>query len=83
MLGKEEKRCLSPAFSSFSTLFLNSFLPLVVNPFPKQALVFMSQRYTSFENTEGKGEIAPNERFLIFPQCCQPVKRTSCHFHQI
>ena len=25
--------------------------------------------YKSFENTEGKGEIAYNEQFLLFPQC--------------
>ena len=30
-----------------------------------------------------KGEIAPNEQFLLFPQCFQPVWRTFCHFHQI
>ena len=37
----------------------------------------------SFENTEGKGEIARNEQFLLFPQCFLPVWRTFCHFHQI
>ena len=28
-------------------------------PFPKQALVFTCLKYKSFENTVGKGEIAP------------------------
>ena len=37
-----------------------------VNPFPKQALVFMCLQYKSFENTAGKGEIARNEQFLLF-----------------
>ena len=36
-------------------------------PFPKQALVFMCLQYKSFENTVGKGEIARNEQFLLFP----------------
>ena len=34
---------------------------------PKQALVFMCLQNKSFENTVGKGEIARNEQFLLFP----------------
>ena len=34
---------------------------------PKQALVFTCLQYKSFENTVGKGEIARNEQFLLFP----------------
>ena len=30
----------------------------------------------------GKGEIAHNEQFLLFPQCFLPIWRTFCHFHQ-
>ena len=37
-------------------------------PFPKQALVFTCLQYKSFENTVGKGEIARNEQFLLFPK---------------
>ena len=48
-------------------------------PFPKQALIFM---YKSFENTVGKGEIARNEQFLLFPQCFLPVMRTLGNFHK-
>ena len=36
-----------------------------------------------FENTVGKGEIARNEQFLLFPQCVLPVWITFCHFRQI
>ena len=36
-----------------------------------------------FENTVGKGEIARNEQFLLFPQCFLPVWITFCHFRQI
>ena len=38
-------------------------------PFPKQALVFMYLQDKSIENTVGKGEIARNKQFLLFPQC--------------
>ena len=38
-------------------------------PFPTQALVFTCLQFKSFENTVGKGEIARNEQFLLFPQC--------------
>ena len=37
----------------------------------------------AFENTVGKGEIALNEQFLLYPHCFLPVKRTFCDFHQI
>ena len=32
------------------------------------------------ENTVGKGEIARNEQFLLFPQCFLPVWIALCHF---
>ena len=35
------------------------------------------------ENTVGKGEIARNEQFLLFPTCYLPVLRIFCHFYQI
>ena len=52
-------------------------------PFPKQALVFTCLQYKSLENTVGKGEIARNEQFLLFPQCFLAVWRTFCHVHQV
>ena len=36
--------------------------------FPKKALEFTCLQYKSFEITGGKGEIARNEQFLLFPQ---------------
>ena len=51
-------------------------------PFPKQVLVFTCLQYKSFENTEGKGEIAHNEQFLFFPLCFLPFKITFYRFHQ-
>ena len=38
------------------------------SPVPKQALLFTCLQYKSFENTVGKGEIARNEQFLLFPR---------------
>ena len=55
----------------------------IVNPFLKEAMVFMCLQDKAFENTVGKGEIAHNEQFLFFPQCFLPVWQTFCHFHQI
>ena len=52
-------------------------------PFPKQALLFTCLQYKSCENTVGKGEIARNEQFLLYPQRFLPVRRTFCHFNQI
>ena len=52
-------------------------------PFLKQALVFTCLQIKSFENTEGKEEIARNEQFLLFPQCFLSFQRTFRHFHQI
>ena len=33
----------------------------------------MSLQYKSFENDVGKGEIACNKKFLLFPQCFLPI----------
>ena len=44
---------------------------------------YVSAVQAFLKNTEGKGEIARNEQFLLFPQCFLPVWRTFCHFHQI
>ena len=48
------------------------------NLFPNNPLF-----YVSFENTVGKGEIARNEQFLLFPQCFLAFWRTCCRFPQI
>ena len=49
----------------------------------KQALGFMCPKYKSLENTVGKGEIACNKQFLLFPHCFLPFWRTFCHIYQI
>ena len=55
----------------------------LLEPFPKQVLFFTCLQYKFVENTVGKGEIARNEQFLLFPLCFQPVRITFYHFHQI
>ena len=52
-------------------------------PFPKEALVFTCLQYKSFENTVGKGEIARNEQFHLFPQCFLTIWITFSHIYQI
>ena len=64
------------------------FLPMI---YTDKATLSLSQTspgfyvsaLNSFENTVGKGEIALNEQFLLFPQCFIPMWRTLCHFHKI
>ena len=93
--GGKRRKCWLPAFSSFPTMFSKGFFFKVVKSwdgvekslqFPKQALVFKFVQYNlykPFENTVGKGEIAHNEQFLLFPQCFLPVWQTFCDFHQV
>ena len=38
-------------------------------PFKNILLIFTCLQSKSFENTVGKGEIAHNEQFLLFPLC--------------
>ena len=53
--------------------------PVAINPFPNKPCL----QYKSLENTVGKGEIARNEQFLLFPQHFLHIWITFCHFHQI
>ena len=61
----------------------NSKMQALPKPFPKKVPVLTFLQYKSFENTVGKGEIARDKQFLLFPQCFPPVWRIFCHFHQI
>ena len=56
---------------------------VIVWEWVKEALSLDVSPFQSFENLVGKGEIACNGQFLLFPQCFIPVWRTVCHFHQI
>ena len=64
--------------NSTCTMHFHSYF----NPFPNKPWFFTCLRYKSFENTVGKGEIARNEQFLLFPQCFLPIWRAFCHFYQ-
>ena len=44
---------------------------------------YMSAVQRSFENAVGKGEIARNEQFLLFPQCFLPRCRFYHHLREI
>ena len=68
---------LDPLVQIESINFADGFTPL-----PKQALAFKCLLYKSYENTVGKGEIARNEQFLLFPQFFSTLWRTFSHFHQ-
>ena len=53
-----------------------------LNPFPYKPW-FLRVCSTSLLKTEGIGEIARNEQFLLFPQWFLPVLKAFCRFHQI
>ena len=40
-----------------------------ISPFPNKPWFLRVFKKSPFENTVGKGEIARNEQFLLFPQC--------------
>ena len=44
---------------------------------------YVSAVKVSLKHWGGRGEIAHNEQFLLFPQCFQPFQRTFSHFHKI
>ena len=47
-------------------IYVTFWLWLTLNPFPNKPWFYVLQ-YKSFENTVGKGEIARDEQFLLFP----------------
>ena len=53
------------------------------NPFPNRPWFLRVCSTGLLKNTVGKGEIARNEQFLLFPQCFLPFWRTLCHFHEV
>ena len=44
-----------------------------LQPIPTQQHLLMPLGNKPFENTVGKGEIARNEQFLLYPQCFLPI----------
>ena len=56
---------------------------LLFNRFPHNDPLVTPLGNKPFKNTVGKGEIAHNEQFLLFPQCFLPIWITFCHFRQI
>ena len=55
----------------------------MVNPFPHNDTILTPLGDKPIENTVGKGEIARNKRFFLFPQCFLPVWITFCYFRQV
>ena len=54
------------------------------DPLPNKPGFYMSALKSSlYKKTAGKGEIALNEQFLLFPQCFLPFWRTFHYFHEI
>ena len=58
---------------------LNGFNPFTNKPWFLRAC----SKSLLKKKTVGKGEIARNEQFLLFPRCFLPIWITLCHFYQI
>ena len=56
---------------------------LFVNPFPHNDIFWRPWETSLLKTLWGKGEIARNEQFLLFPQCFLPVWKIFFHFRQI
>ena len=54
----------------------------VIKPFQNKPWILRVCSTSLFENTVGKGEIAHNKQFILFPQCFLPFWKTFYHFHQ-
>ena len=61
----------------------SAFQLLTLWPIPTQWWLSTPLGNNPFENTVGKGEIACNEQFLLFPQCFLSIWITFAHFRQI
>ena len=70
-------------------MFSTAILPRViknldcVNPFPNKPWFLRVYSKSLFKNHEGKGEIARDKQFLLFPQCFLPFQITFYRFLQI
>ena len=51
--------------------------------FPQSSPCFYVSKVQIFENIVGKGEIAHNKQFLLFPTSYLPFLRTLGNYHQI
>ena len=76
------------AFNLLPTVALDSENPLNERfsesyAIPTQGHLLTLLGNKPFKNTVGKGEIAPYEQFLLFPQCFLPVWITFFYFRQI
>ena len=69
-------------FSLYITLFIVNIVNIFWITLSQTRAGLTCLQYKSFENTVGKGEIARNEQFLLFPQCFLPIWRTFCYFLQ-
>ena len=79
-MGKE--KCSLPAFSPFPHNVIKGFFLRIIKSsdcvikeltHSHTMTTFDGPGKQAFENTVGKGEIAHNEQFLLFPQCFLPV----------
>ena len=79
-LFQPEYRILKKAFEENSP---KEYILRLFNPFPNKPWFLRVCSTRPFKNTVGKGEIARDEQFLLFPHCFLPFQRPFCHFHPL
>ena len=67
-------------FTFFHNVFYATCILKSFNPFPNKPWFLRVYQYKTFENTVGKGEIAPDKQSLLFPQCFLPHVENSLPF---
>ena len=88
LLKTLREKCLG--YKSFHSKYHMSKIEVLHSRFNVHQLVFLNKPfvfmylpYKSFENTEGKGGIARDEQFLLFPQCLHSIWRIFYHLYEI
>ena len=76
----EKRKLLVKSNFCFPTFFSISMYCKHVNLFPNKPWFFTCLLQKPFENTLGKGEIARNKQFLLFPQCFYLLEKLSAIF---
>ena len=76
-------RCFGKHFENRKKSWVIFFFVMCILTHSHTVTPFDASGKQAFENTVGKGEIARDEQFLLFPQCFLPVWITFFHFLQI
>ena len=82
--GRNNKTAISLFLRCFKKpFFLRLQKFVIVNPFPNKLRLLCVCNTSHFKNIVGRGEIAHNEQFLLFPQCFPTFWITFSHVYSV